>query len=144
MELTPNLVKSRHLDKSPVCLKKKESLTKSAAVWKHQQTGLFKLIKYKLINFLGFLKLCFSCILLIEAENNSTKKAYINWGRIGSIGFLEAMKSNVGEYELSQHCVWRLHSIMGYLSDGINHSVTVMYNAVKQNLTVKNIPMLGK
>lgn len=53
------------------------------------------------------------------------------------------MKSNVGECELSQHCVWRPHSIMGYLSDGINHSATVMHNAVKQNFTAKNIPTWG-
>lgn len=53
------------------------------------------------------------------------------------------MKSNVAECELSQHCVWRPHSIMGYLSDGINHSATVMHNAVKQNFTEKNIPTRG-
>lgn len=29
---------------------------------------------------------------------------------------------------------------MGYLSDRINHSETVMHNAVKQNFTAKNIP----
>lgn len=69
-----------------------------------------------------------------------TQWTNLNWGRKWSIGFLEAMKSNVGECELSQHCVWRPHSIMGYLSDGINHSATVMHNAVKQNFTVKNIP----
>lgn len=51
------------------------------------------------------------------------------------------MESNVGECELSQRCLRRLHSIMSKLSHEINHAATAMYNAVKQNFHTEEISL---
>lgn len=58
---------------------------------------------------------------------------------------LEEMELNVGECDgFHRSRIRRLHSIMGYLSDGINHSATAMHNAVKQNFTSKIYSLTGE